>query len=119
MKKLLLIALILLPPPIFAMQEQANTEIEDKEYYENVMGSLVLVAETPTKNGSQINGKFRQGVTIVCTKNKEEKTEVKFIMKNGQEIEPEAFLETPDNIYSALSKRASMQAIAEAKNKNN
>ena len=101
MKRILFFAIILLPPPIWAMHEQ-----NEKEYYEKVMGSLVLVKETETESGSKIEGNFRKGGTVSCTKDNEGKVQGRLITKNGEEIEPEALLDTPENLYDSLKKKA-------------
>jgi len=96
---------------IFAMQPS-----NEKEYYEQVMGSLVLVNETKTAHGSEINGTFRKGDHISCRKDANGKTEAQFITKKGDTIDPEILGESPDHLYESLSKRASLNAIIKAQN---
>src|SRR6516162_8735826 len=104
MKKMLFFAIILLPPPISAMQKQH--EKDEKEYYEHAMGSLVLVKETQMESGgSQIEGKFRKGDTVKCLASSDGKVDIKITTPDGSTIEPEAFGEDPNKLYDSLKRK--------------
>ena len=95
-----------------ALTMQAMQPTNDKEYYENVMGSLVLVKETETADGiKEINGTFRKGDKVTCRKDSNGKTEAQFITKKGDTIDPEILGESSDHLYNCLSKRASVKSL--------
>lgn len=97
MKKLWI--LLLLPPPFFAMEPM------QKEYYEDVLGSLVLVKETKTDAGIEVNGTFRKGGSIIYTKDAEGNARAELVTKKGEVIDTAIFGDEPQAIYDALKKK--------------
>lgn len=100
MKKLLLLSILLAPSLISAMQD------DDKGYCEAVMGSLIFDKETPTPDGSLIEGTFRKGDKVSCLVDSAGNPTAKIITKKGEEIDPEAFFESSDHLHELLMKKA-------------
>ncbi len=105
MKKLFAL-LMLVPGSICAMQDS-----DEKGYCEAVLGSLVLVKETPTPNGSQIEGTFRKGDKVSCTVDSEGNATATIITKKGEEFAPESFLGSSQELRELLQKKAEKTAV--------
>lgn len=98
--------LLLLPPPFFAMQPA------QKEYYEDVMGSLILVKETQTTAGIEVNGTFRKGGSIIYTKDGQGNARAEFVTKKGEIIDSAIFsADEPEAIYEALKKKECFEKV--------